>query len=455
VFLFEAPSGSPAGRLDVSLGRDVLPELPSIKEYGPAEVVVRLLDCPYRKKGAVYRLEAWIDGPFPGAENPPPYFHRQLLDETDPGPEKEELDEKPLRLAEFSPVPDKDESRELAGGLHRLQVSLTVDAERNGVIIPTAYTAVRYFLVEPRNVVVLQAADAAGAALGGWAAHDWALLNPDRVPASAGVLFGKYLRDKVEKGLGDLRWRDDLWESNVVTLPLPAGDAFPDAGRTRLLEELKHSRALVLVDPTLKQLALLDAAVRQSGDGLAERVRQGLTVLVVGPPAPPAAPGGAPWPEWLPCAARPAEPPPGSAGQPQPLRVHRDRRLYFCLDCSRLMDVSTPADQTRETPGFYTPLQAQADLVNGLCGLLNARADKAPGTDLLTVVAAGAGRRLAVAGPPSPRRGRLPGGEAVAVETPVVHFAPSRTTRILRIAIRCWARFGRPRRRTCRCAFSR
>src|SRR5207244_816282 len=97
-----------------------------------------------------------------------------------------------------------------------------------------------------------------------------------------------------------------------------------------LAESLDRTRALAILMPKAGQLIYLHKEL-----GLERRIREGLQVLIIGPPVPPATPD-ADWRDltekWLPATAAGV----GPAHPDERLRVHRDLRLYFCLDSSRV-----------------------------------------------------------------------------------------------------------------------
>jgi hypothetical protein len=135
----------------------------------------------------------------------------------------------------------------------------------------------------------------------------------------------------------------------------------PEADRLR--EQLDRARSLVIIEPTCAQLAYLDGLL-DLGDRIAA---EGLNVLVAGPPTTHSTDCSAAYPAWMPCHSIVRK-----SGEPEPLRVHRDYRLYVSCDDSRVMRFTVPGDAD------YRPLDAQHAVVSGLFKKLGIEAADRP-----------------------------------------------------------------------------
>jgi hypothetical protein len=88
------------------------------------------------------------------------------------------------------------------------------------------------------------------------------------------------------------------------------------------------SSTVALVEPSLETISSLEASLNEQGKPMENLIRDGLHVLVIGPPA---RRSGLPFPTWLAAAAKNA--PSGERA----LKVHRDPRIYILFDNSRPM----------------------------------------------------------------------------------------------------------------------
>jgi hypothetical protein len=104
----------------------------------------------------------------------------------------------------------------------------------------------------------------------------------------------------------------------------PAGDN----GWRDVAAKVVAASTLALVEPSLETISSLEASLNSQRKSMENLIRDGLHVLVIGPPARRAGP---PFPTWLATAATNA--PSGDRA----LKVHRDPRIYFLFDNSRPM----------------------------------------------------------------------------------------------------------------------
>lgn len=133
-----------------------------------------------------------------------------------------------------------------------------------------------------------------------------------------------------------------------------------DGGATRTV----RPRSLVLVEPTVTELAYLDALL-----GVGERLRNGLNLAVVGPPPDSTDPS---WPEWLTWASSPAPSPLAPDAPLEPWQVFRDFRVYFCADHSGTA-LRPPTLEDADTPRNYPAIFAQQEVIRRVYAKLGAK----------------------------------------------------------------------------------
>lgn len=245
--------------------------------------------------------------------------------------------------AESSP-----KNNRLDSGLHLLEVELKTGPVDGGFPGPS-YHASTYLLAETSSVLILAPGyTTTGGTLKGFGSlsqpgwSEWEFITGKPVPENLKRLLESFFARKrwvqgsrtpdIDREIGSLP------ESRlgVKKEPIPADDA-TGAGNVdresgaeevkRLIKVLDGVRTLFLVEPTAVQLAYLDALL-----SLDTRIREGLNVVVVGPPRIPT--DSLPW--------LPSHPVPAAEGSSRLKRVHAEDGMYLLLDHSRVMRFTPP-----------------------------------------------------------------------------------------------------------------
>lgn len=405
VFVLQAPSAERPGQLVIDLNTDVVPA-GSVGALGAARANLRLVGArSVRRKGKTYPVRAWIDGG-PGQSGSTQLVYSEpdnVRTDPDPDPAIEPIHS--LELASFRSLNKKDDAI-LDEGWHRLHVRLTVSTEKNGVPMSIEYAATRYFKAERQHVLFLQPELGLGMANVGWLSPTLKLPPNVRFipPPSASSLVKDYLNHP----RGGQVLRTNLSSHNIRESAF-SGDL--DA----IAAEVKKCRTLVLVEPDAEFLRKLEEKVP-----LEPLIRDGVTVLVIGPP--PELDAGPPLPKWLPLASTPVK-----AGDPNSRLVHRDRRVYFLPDNARLLQSVSWSRLANRNNSDLTGVTMQRDVINALCKDLHARDAAESGTNVSDYVqvskdASGLNSYTTTTGPARIRVGRIPG--ASGEEVPVAIYPP-------------------------------
>lgn len=405
VFVMDAPSNSRPGRLEIELDRSIL-SARAISELGSTNATLKLIGAEsVRQTSGKYKLRAFLDG-----DSTTQRRHFVLSERTlsDPDRTKPEVGE--FQLTQLEEKPNNDDLS-LLPGFHRLLVELTIPTQRNEVAVELTYSAVKYILVDDYNLLILHPDGTLGElARESWFPQALGLSSSQRAtytpPTTPLNLYLDFLK---KKDANLQRSRVSLSPKDVQSVALPAADPLPAATIATVRTRLAQSRILVLVELTYSQLMQLtnDADLK-----LVDQIESGLTVLVIGPP-----PYQAPWPAWLPYSAKA-----GAA------KVHRDRRLYFCPDNSRLMkfQLHDPrlGSEGAITSADLTPLRAQAQVINEIVSRLGARDRDASGpTPLVKVIEKPHYHYMSVLGNARPRRGQVPGVDP-SIPVPIDVYPP-------------------------------
>lgn len=334
-----------------------------IAELGSNQVRVELHHCPEGLDLSKLELKATLSGPGVLASGDFEVKRFKNPDNANLGnPFKREEFDRDICATKFSLSefilddknidPDREprlKSNHLDSGLHLLEVELKtgiIDGEAAG----SAYRASKYLLAETTSVLVLAPGNtSAGGTLEGFGSlsqpswSEWASITGKPVPESLKLLLDSFFRRKLHAGQGR---RTPNIDREIMSLPerrlgvrkdpIPADDAAGagtvdrESGENEvelLTKDLDGVRTLFLVEPTAVQLAYLDALL-----SLDSRIREGLNVVVVGPPQMPA--NSLPWIPSYPVLA--------AEGTSRLKRVHAEDRLYLLLDHSRVMRFTLP-----------------------------------------------------------------------------------------------------------------
>ncbi|WP_020476131.1 DUF58 domain-containing protein [Zavarzinella formosa] len=327
VYLLPAQSDDLPGSLEIELSREVVPPV-RVVSLGSQQIRLYLRGAERLRSALThYKLDLWLDG---GPDTPDDPHHRLTASFSDPGPERSLLHT--IVLADAQPQGGATNEAALRSGLHRVLVRLTVDDKRPGTS-PLTYDATRYFLVDPRGILLLHPKGG----LGELAQPTW-----KRPPADPAKLLDKFLRNF---NLVGQRGRSELSVENVMAFDF-------EANASVIRAAAKNCRATILVEPTHAQLVRMDSEL-----SLEQRVRDGETLLIVGPPV-----RAKPWPTWLPWSARPA---PGTEDR---WEIHRDRRVYFFPENLRLLKFPSRDLLARDLASDdVTGLRAQRDVIQAVC----------------------------------------------------------------------------------------
>lgn len=307
VYVRELPARRTAG-LDVFLEREQVPS-GRAKEL---DDIVRV-EVPDIDEGGSFPVCVFLDDVRPGE-----YCPHLLNLKLKPKPEPHLT----FSLSELS-------VERLQPGFHQLNVEVRAQGGRS------VQTGSHYFRVADPGLVVLyppvpQGVDAAGLlrqadqAVRSGDPSRWFRIEAFHPPPNEKITFGRLTADGLES-----------------------------AEETRVEKALVSSRALVLVEPTAVQLTALEARF-----GLAAKIREGLDVLVLRPPAQPAKDA----PAWMPAWA--AKPP---GGGDDGMSAMRDLRVYLLVDSSRWTQLPAPADPNR-TPAALELQRAALSRVYQLLG---------------------------------------------------------------------------------------